>query len=77
MMHSNCRLLLFVNVILLSIFELQGFNQKQNKKKKNWGFAVCLHTAKEPKVLCRVLAHGKGGTRRQAVCCWAVIWLLV
>jgi hypothetical protein len=39
----------------------------QQKQRKNWAFAMCLHTAKEPNVLCRMLAHGKGDTRRQTV----------
>jgi hypothetical protein len=60
-------LLLYVIVILLSIFELQRFLQNLIKKEKSWGFAVCKHTTKKPNVLCCVLAHGKGATHREHV----------
>jgi hypothetical protein len=53
--------------ILLLYFMCRNSYKYNQKREKNWAFAVCLHTAKEPNVLCRVLAHGKGDTRRQTV----------
>jgi hypothetical protein len=53
--------------ILSSLFKLRDsykINQKINKTRP---FAVCFHTAKEPNVVCRVLAHDKDVTRRQPV----------
>jgi hypothetical protein len=53
--------------ILLLHFICRDSSKYNQKRKKNWDFAVCLHTANEPNVLCRVLAHGKEDTRRQTV----------
>jgi hypothetical protein len=50
--------------ILLFYFMCRDSCKYNQNRKKSWA----LHMAKEPNILYRVLANGKGATRRQPVC---------